>query len=160
MIRPALDLLESDGQLIRVKGRGTFVTPPKIRTRVAGLIRMLSEDRPGDLELRLLSASEQPADAEVVEVLGLAGVAPTVSHVVLVVERAGVPIAMCNSFVAPERAPWLLPALAGTAVVTPDAALVPAPPPRLLPRARRSRRHSSRSGRRSSSGCRPRASAS
>jgi GntR family transcriptional regulator len=133
VIRPALDLLESDGQLIRVKGRGTFVTPPKIRTRVAGLIRMLSEDRPSDLVLRILSASEQEADPEVVDVLGLVGDAPTVSHVVLVVERDGVPVAMSNSFVARERAPWLLPALEDAVLVTPDASLIPVPVPKLMP---------------------------
>ncbi len=133
VIRPALDLLESDGQLIRVKGRGTFVTPPKMQTPVAGLIRLLSGTRPDDVALRILSASEQRPDTEVIEVLGLHDERPTVSHVVALIEHAGIPVAMCNSFVSPTRAPWLLPALASTDVVEPHASLAPSPAPRLLP---------------------------
>lgn len=125
VIRPALDLLESDGQLIRIKGRGTFVTPPKAVTPVHGLIRMLSERRDDNVEIRILSTAEQRADAEVKRVLELEGARPTVAHVVALVARDGMPLAMCNSFVVPERAPWLLPALKGKTVVAQDLSVVP-----------------------------------
>jgi GntR family transcriptional regulator len=125
VIRPALDLLESDGQLIRIKGRGTFVTPPKASTPVRGLIRMLSAPRADDVEIRILSAGEQRADAEVERVLELQGPRPAVAHVLALVVRGGMPLAMCNSFVAPDRAPWLLPALEGRTLVGRDPSLVP-----------------------------------
>jgi GntR family transcriptional regulator len=126
VIRPALDLLESDGQLIRIKGRGTFVTPPKASTEVRGLIRMLSLPREDDVEVRILSAAEQPADAEVRRVLQLEGRRPAVAHVIVLVVRDGMPLGMCNSFVAPDRAPWLLPALEGRAAVGREPLPVPA----------------------------------
>ncbi|MDX6721610.1 MAG: GntR family transcriptional regulator [Solirubrobacteraceae bacterium] len=126
VIRPALDLLESDGQLIRIKGRGTFVTPPKASTAVRGLIRMLSAPREDGVEVRILSAGEQLADAEVARVLELEGSRPAVAHVVALVARDGMPLAMCNSFVAPKQAPWVLPALEGRPVVGAETSLPPA----------------------------------
>jgi DNA-binding GntR family transcriptional regulator len=125
VIRPALDLLESDGQLIRIKGRGTFVTPPKTRTPVRGLLRTLSAERDEGVEVRILSAGTQRADAEVKRVLELEGTRPSVVHVVAVIARDGMPIAMCNSFVAAEAAPWLLPGLEGRDVVAAGDALAP-----------------------------------
>jgi GntR family transcriptional regulator len=135
VIRPALDLLESDGQLVRIKGRGTFVSPPKMGVPVSGLIRLLSQPRPADLELRILAASSQRADAEVKRVLELSGQRPVVTHVLALVARDDTPVAMCNSFVDPDRAPWLLPAVQETPVVAADARLVPRSAPRLVPAA-------------------------
>ena len=133
VIRPALDLLESDGQLTRIKGRGTFVTPPKTMTPVTGLIRMLSEPRPDDVEIHILSASEERANAEVKRALELEGPRPAVGHIIAVIARLGAPIAMCNSFIAPDEAAWLLPALKENAVVTPSLSLLPRRAPGLAP---------------------------
>jgi GntR family transcriptional regulator len=132
VIRPALDLLESDGQLVRIKGRGTFVSPPKMGVPVSGLMRLLSEPRPPGLELRILTATAPRADAEVRRVLELTGERPSVSHVVALVVRDDTPVAMCNSFVDPQRAPWLLEAVQASPVVAADARLVPRSAPRLV----------------------------
>ena len=106
VIRPALDLLESDGQLVRIKGRGTFVTPPKVAWPVAGLARLLSRPRPRETEVRVLDASEQEPEPDVSGALELAPGA-TVLRATAVVLSAGAPVYMSNSFIAGERVPAL-----------------------------------------------------
>src|SRR3954471_1742815 len=58
-IRPALDLLESDGQLVRVKGRGTFVAAPKPPLGVAALAHLLSHPLPDGTAVRILAAARR-----------------------------------------------------------------------------------------------------
>jgi GntR family transcriptional regulator len=106
VIRPALDLLESDGQLVRIKGRGTFVTPPKVAWPICGLARLLSRAPDGDLDVRLLSATEQEAEPDVREMLELDREASVVQATAVILS-AGEPIYMSNSFVARERMPGL-----------------------------------------------------
>ena len=106
VIRPALDLLESDGQLVRIKGRGTFVTPPKASWPLAGLARLLARPRPAETEVRILDAGEQEPEPDVRAVLELEPGA-TVLQVTAVVLSSGSPVYMSNSFVAGERAPAL-----------------------------------------------------
>jgi len=133
VIRPALDLLESDGQLIRIKGRGTFVTPPKATTPVRGLIRMLSATPQRGTQIRILSAGEQAADAEVAGVLELDGPEAPVVHVVALVVHGGMPLAMCNSFVAPGLAAWVLPAVRDRETAGAGVAPAAPEPPDLAP---------------------------
>jgi GntR family transcriptional regulator len=109
VIRPALELLQSDGQLTRIKGRGTFVTPPKAAWKVCGLTRLLYGPRKPDVEVRVLSASEQPAEPDVQEVLELES--DTVVHATAVVLSTGSPIYMTNSFIPGSRLPELTAAL-------------------------------------------------
>lgn len=111
VIRPALELLQSDGQLTRIKGRGTFVTPPKAAWRIRGLTRLLSGPSEPDVEVRVLSASEQPAEPDVQEVLELESDAAPVVQATAVVLRAGSPIYMTNSFIPGSRLPHLAGAL-------------------------------------------------
>ena len=107
VIRPALDLLESDGQLVRIKGRGTFVTPPKAAWPIAGLARLLARPRDGETEVRILSAGEQEPDPDVREVLELEANAGGVVQATAVLLSAGSPIYMSNSFVVRKRLPAL-----------------------------------------------------
>jgi GntR family transcriptional regulator len=111
VIRPALELLQSDGQLMRVKGRGTFVTPPKTGWRIRGLARLLSGARERDVEVRVLSASGQPVERDVQEVLELESEAEPVIQATAVVLSAGSPVYMTNSFMAGSRLPELTTAL-------------------------------------------------
>ncbi|HEX5145717.1 MAG TPA: GntR family transcriptional regulator [Conexibacter sp.] len=119
VIRPALALLESDGQLVRVKGRGTFVAQPKTGLAIEGLVRMLSRPASGDAEIRVLSASEQDPEPGVAEVL--TPDADAICHATVVLHRDGRPIAICNSFSSLRHAPWTLPALRERKRVTADA---------------------------------------
>jgi GntR family transcriptional regulator len=111
VIRPALELLQSDGQLTRIKGRGTFVTPPKAAWRICGLTRLLSGPGEPDVEVRVLSASEQRAEPDVQEVLELESEAAPVVQATAVVLSVGSPICMTNSFIPRSRLPELTEAL-------------------------------------------------
>jgi GntR family transcriptional regulator len=106
VIRPALELLQSDGQLVRIKGRGTFVTPPKVAWRIRGLARLLSGAPQADVEVRILSATEQRPEPDVREVLELESDAAVVQATVVVLS-AGSPVYMSNSFIASSRMPDL-----------------------------------------------------
>ena len=56
VIRPALALLESDGQLVRAKGRGNFVAAPKHGVQVRGLGWLLSGFGEPDIRIDILEA--------------------------------------------------------------------------------------------------------
>ncbi|MGO8264408.1 hypothetical protein ACC763_40895, partial [Rhizobium ruizarguesonis] len=65
-----LSVLEQDGQLRRLRGRGTFVSLPKIEQRVGGLSRLLA--RPlADQRVQVLDQRTERAPARVTEQLGL-----------------------------------------------------------------------------------------
>lgn len=105
VIRPALDLLASDGQLVRIKGRGTFVMPPKVAWPIAGLARLLTRPTGREVEVRILSASEREVEPDVREVLELEQGAATVVQATAVVRSSGTPVYMSNSFVVASRIP-------------------------------------------------------
>jgi GntR family transcriptional regulator len=116
VIRPALDLLASDGQLVRIKGRGTFVTPPKVAWPVAGLARLLARPPSHEFEVRVLSTAEQEAEPDVREALELRRGA-TVLQATAVVLGSGAPVYMSNSFVVASRLPDVASRLRSTGVV-------------------------------------------
>src|ERR1700690_2049659 len=41
VVRPALDVLEREGRIMRIKGRGCFVAAPKVGLAACGLVRRL-----------------------------------------------------------------------------------------------------------------------
>jgi len=59
VVRQALSILEDDGQILRVRGRGTFVAPAKLTRRAGGLARNLIHPRTPDLTLRILDNRRQ-----------------------------------------------------------------------------------------------------
>jgi GntR family transcriptional regulator len=120
VIRPALALLESDGQLVRIKGRGTFVSPPKRTVRIAGLSRLLSHALADDLELRIVEAREQAPEALVADVLGKGQA--RVTHVTAIGLVRGRPQFICDSFSRPDDVPWLPTALQRQRAVPPGSA--------------------------------------
>jgi DNA-binding transcriptional MocR family regulator len=54
VVRQALAILEDDRQIVRVKGRGTFVAEPKLDARAGGLSRSLVVPRPADVAIQVL----------------------------------------------------------------------------------------------------------
>ncbi len=60
VVRQALSVLEQDGQLRRVRGRGTFVSAPKIEQRVGGVSRLLANPSPGHQVVVLDHREERP----------------------------------------------------------------------------------------------------
>jgi GntR family transcriptional regulator len=118
VIRPALDLLASDGQLVRIKGRGTFVTPPKVAWPIAGLARLVARPSDHDLEVRILSTGEQDAEPDVREMLELEPRVETVLQATAVVLSSGESVYMSNSFVVASRLNGLAARLRSTSLAT------------------------------------------
>jgi GntR family transcriptional regulator len=110
VVRPALALLESDGQLVRIKGRGTFVAPPKTPLGVHGLVRLLSRPLEDRATLRILAVAERRPEPYVRDILGIRR--GRVRNVTALAARDGVPVFLCDSFSSIAEVPWLSTSLA------------------------------------------------
>jgi DNA-binding GntR family transcriptional regulator len=108
VIRPALDLLVGDGAIVRVKGSGAFVAPPRREVRVAGLVRLSLEPR-DDLAITVLGARKRKPDPTVSRFLEIEDRRTPVAHVIAAVD-GGQPLAcLIHSFSNVTHLPWLLP---------------------------------------------------
>jgi GntR family transcriptional regulator len=107
VVRPALTMLEGDGQLVRIKGRGTFVTPPKVLDRIRGLTRRLSATVPAGEEIRLLHAGQQRPEPHVAQTLGIDR-REKVAHVTTMTRAGRRPLFLCDSFISLAWVPTVL----------------------------------------------------
>jgi GntR family transcriptional regulator len=96
VVRQALSVLEQDGQLRRVRGRGTFVSAPKITQRVGGLSRLLASPVAGQ-RVEVLDHRHEVAPARVCDQLELAG-DPGILRVMSLVRVGEAPVALFDSF--------------------------------------------------------------
>jgi DNA-binding GntR family transcriptional regulator len=108
VIRPALALLESDGQLVRIKGRGNFVATPKQGIAIQGMSRLLSSPDPTGLSVDILEARTITPESAVAQMLRLDSRDAKVAHLTARVRRDDAPLFICNSFAALSRLPWIL----------------------------------------------------
>lgn len=107
VIRPALELLVGDGLIVRNKGAGAFLAPPKCEIVVTGLVKALRRGSK-DLAIRVLSAQSRQPDRSVARLLELeAGVA--VAHVTAIVNPGDRSAFLVYSFSSVAELPWLLP---------------------------------------------------
>ncbi|HVD38812.1 MAG TPA: GntR family transcriptional regulator [Solirubrobacterales bacterium] len=106
VVRPALSLLERDGDIYRRRGSGTYVAAPKRRVPIRGLIRSLREDRLGDARIAVLRIREQTNDQTMADFLAVPS-GQTVAQVTSLL-RIDKPICLLDSFFPVERVPWLL----------------------------------------------------
>lgn len=111
VIRPALDLLVSDGAIVRIRGSGTFVASPKRHVPILGLVKALAE-RPGWLTVAVLTATEESPGPAVKRFLELDRQASSIAHVTAVMRVDGLPVYWLDSYCAAARVPWLLPLVA------------------------------------------------
>jgi GntR family transcriptional regulator, N-acetylglucosamine utilization regulator len=99
VIRKALDVLEGDGQIYRVKGKGSVVAPPKFRYEaVAAAQQWMRHDiDPGAVLWKLIHVSSVPGGGYLARVLGLA---PTdeVWELVFVSAVGGVPVSLSQMY--------------------------------------------------------------
>ena len=117
VVRPALSLLERDGDIYRRRGSGTYVAAPKRRVPIKGLIRSLREDRLNDSRIAVLRIREQTNDQMIADSLDVSR-GQAVAQVTSIL-RVDKPICLLDSFFPAERAPWLL----GAAVSVKDGEL-------------------------------------
>ena len=109
VIRPALDLLVGDGAIIRVKGSGAFVAPPRREIQVTGLVR-LSFECNDPAAITVLSARKQLPDRTVSHFLEIEDRRTPIAHVTAVVEVGQPSVCLVDSYSSVAHVPWVLPA--------------------------------------------------
>jgi len=65
VVRQALAILEDDHQIVRIRGRGTFVSDPKIEMRAGGLTRLLTGPRDAEMSILVLERSLPPIEQSI-----------------------------------------------------------------------------------------------
>jgi DNA-binding GntR family transcriptional regulator len=106
VVRPALSLLERDGDIYRRRGSGTYVAAPKRRVPIRGLIRTLREDRFSESRIAVLRIRRQTNDQTIADFLDVSR-GEAVAQVTSIL-RTDKPICLVDSFFPVGRVPWLL----------------------------------------------------
>lgn len=119
VVRPAIAILEREGRVARVKGKGTFVLPPKATYDVGGLLRVLARGVGEGTEVHLLEARRETPQGAVRDLLGL-GADERVLRVTAAMRVDGAPRALFWSFLSERDAPWLADLAFDQAVLTSD----------------------------------------
>jgi DNA-binding GntR family transcriptional regulator len=109
VIRPALDLLVGDGAIVRVKGSGAYVAPPRREVQVTGLVRLLLE-RHDDLAITVRGARKRQPDHTVSHFLEIEDRRTPITHVTAIADVGQPSVFLIDSFSSVVHVPWLLPA--------------------------------------------------
>lgn len=106
VVRRALSYLDDDGQIHRVRGRGTFVAEPKAEHLAGGLTRMLTQPGDGAVEVHVLDCAVTSPERSIRDMLG-AGGKEKILNVVSKWTAREVPMAICSSFFRRSDIRWL-----------------------------------------------------
>lgn len=106
VVRQALAILSDDRQVIRERGRGTFVAPPKLDHRAGGLTRLLERPRPGDVTIQVLDLRIVAAERSIRRRLGVADSDRLLRCTTLLSVRE-IPLAISYSFFRDHEFGWL-----------------------------------------------------
>jgi GntR family transcriptional regulator len=106
VVRQALAILQDDGQIVRVQGRGTFVAEPKLDARAGGLARLLATPRPPDVTIDVLEAGTPPVEPSIRGGLRV-GDRERVLRLTTALSVRGIPLAITYSFFRAEDVGWL-----------------------------------------------------
>lgn len=106
VVRQALAILADDRQIVRVRGRGTFVAPPKIDARAGGLSRLLATPRPPDVSIEVLDARRADVERSIRNRLGAAD-DERVLRLTTLLSHRGMPVAISYSFFRLDDVAWL-----------------------------------------------------
>lgn len=107
VIRPALDLLVGDGAIVRVKGSGAFVAPPRREVQVTGLVRLAIEAQ-DDLAITVLSVRKRRPDHTVSRFLEIEDRRTPIAHVTAIVDFGKPSVFLIDSYSTFADVPWLL----------------------------------------------------
>src|SRR6478672_2314491 len=102
----ALAILEDDRQIIRIKGRGTFVAEPKLDARAGGLSRSLVVPRPAEVAIQALDVRTAHVEESIRGELA-AGADEAILRVTTCLSLRGVPLSISYSFFRHAEAEWL-----------------------------------------------------
>jgi GntR family transcriptional regulator len=103
VVRQALEVLEDDGEIVRMQGKGTFVAEPKLDLAAGGLIRVLSSENPVVYDVEVLDAHFAAVEESVAARLGDA----SVLRIDWLLRLRGEPTAIAYSFLRPGALPVL-----------------------------------------------------
>jgi GntR family transcriptional regulator len=106
VVRQALAILEDDGQIVRVKGRGTFVAEPKLDARAGGLARLLAAPRPPEVTIDVLEVGTPPVEPSIRSELQV-GERERVLRLTTILSVRGLPLGIAYSFFRSGDVPWL-----------------------------------------------------
>jgi GntR family transcriptional regulator len=107
VVRQALAILEDDRQIVRIRGRGTFVAQPKLDYRAGGLSRLLLAPRGPDVTIQVLDKRVVQVERSISEALGTEAEEGVVRLTTLLSLR-GIPLAITYSFFRAEEVRWLV----------------------------------------------------
>jgi GntR family transcriptional regulator len=109
VIRPALELLVGDGAIVRIRGSGAFVAPPRLEVRPTGLVKLIL-DPDEARRVSVLGARRTKPDRTVSHFLEIEDRRTRVAHVSALVD-AGEPTAcLVYSYSSLALVPEMLPA--------------------------------------------------
>ncbi|MHB1572314.1 MAG: GntR family transcriptional regulator [Solirubrobacteraceae bacterium] len=106
VVRQALAILEDDRQIVRLKGKGTFVAKTKLDARAGGLSRLLATPRPPGVSIKVLDMRTADAADSIRAKLGCSVEQP-ILRMTTVLSLTGVPLAITYSFFRQRDVAWL-----------------------------------------------------
>ena len=106
VVRQALAILEDDRQIVRVRGRGTFVAKPKLDYRSGGLARLLDLPRGEDVAVQVLDKRTAAVERSIREGLA-APESEDILRVTTLLSVRSVPLAISYSFFRQRDVGWL-----------------------------------------------------
>ena len=106
VIRPALTILENNGQIERIKGKGTFVSAPKSVQWVQGLVRDVTDTGAAERSVIVTDVNMEQADDDLAEIMEL-GREREVLHAASVLVADLRVIGFRDSFIPTARVPGL-----------------------------------------------------
>ncbi len=106
VVRQALAILQDDHQIVRIRGRGTFVARPKLDYRAGGLSRLLAGERGSDVTIQVLDKRTTPVERSIRDGLQVPPGAD-VLRITTSLSVKSVPLAISYSFFVDHEVPWL-----------------------------------------------------
>lgn len=106
VVRQALAILEDDHQIVRIRGRGTFVARPKLDYRAGGLSRLLATERDDDVTIQVLDRRTAPVERSILDGLKVTP-GEAILRITTLLSLRGRPLAISYSFFAERDVPWL-----------------------------------------------------
>lgn len=116
VVRPALEILEREGRLLRVQGQGTFIAPPKTTLAIGGIVRIFASAIPPNTEMKIIEAARRPPEGEIANMLHLSP-GGEILHITATMSIDGRPVCLCYSMVSATDIPWLSALLREDAVI-------------------------------------------
>ena len=106
VVRQALAILDDDHQIVRIRGRGTYVAKPKLDFRAGGLSRLLATSRSDDVAIQVLDKRTAAVERSIRRQLE-AGESEDVLRITTLLSLQGIPLAITYSFFLQHEVGWL-----------------------------------------------------